>query len=93
MKGMGRVYAYVTLEMERQIVEAMEERFAISVLALYEDYRGKLLGGVPVIKDTIEKAHRHAEILAARPVGGERFSQISPTDPTNENRPGGENIS
>jgi hypothetical protein len=34
-----------------------------------------------VIKDTIEKAQQEAETLAAKLVGGERFSQISPTGP------------
>lgn len=93
MKGMGRVYDHVTPEMERQILEALEERFVTSVLELDEDEREKLLGWVPVIKDTIVKAQREAEDLAARLVGGERFSQISPTDPSNENRSGGESAS
>jgi hypothetical protein len=34
MKGTGRVYEHVTPEMERQILEALEERFLSSVLAL-----------------------------------------------------------
>jgi hypothetical protein len=79
MKGMGRVYDHVTPEMERQILEVLEDRFVTSVLALEDDEREKLLIWVPVIKDTIEKAQQEAEMLAARLVGGERFSQISPT--------------
>ncbi|MFG1819818.1 tyrosine-type recombinase/integrase [Kribbella sp. NPDC049174] len=43
MKGMGRVYDHVTPEMERQILEALEERFVTSVLALEDDEREKLL--------------------------------------------------
>jgi hypothetical protein len=46
-----------------------------------------------VIKDTIEKAQQEAETLAAKLVGGERFSQISPTGASNENRSGGESAS
>ncbi|WP_343238461.1 replication initiator [Streptomyces sp. SID13031] len=48
---------------------------------------------VPVIKDTVETAHEGAAMQAAKLVGGEWFSQISPTDLTNENRPGGESAS
>jgi integrase len=50
MKGMGRVYDHVTPEMERQICEALEERFLSSVLTLEEDERQALLAKVPVIK-------------------------------------------
>jgi hypothetical protein len=46
-----------------------------------------------VIKDTIEKAQQEAETLAAKLVGGERFSQISHTGASNENRSGGESAS
>ena len=52
MKGMGRVYDHVTPEMERQISEALEDRWVTSVLALDADERAKLLTWVPVIKDT-----------------------------------------
>jgi hypothetical protein len=93
MKGMGRVYDHVTQEMERQILTALEERWIDSVLALEEAERQKLLAWVPVIKDTIEKAQEEAALLAAKLVGGERFSQISPTTRSNENRPGGESAS
>ena len=53
----------------------------------------RFLTRVPVIKDAVEKAQQEAEMLAAKLVGGERFSQISPTGPTNENRSGGESAS
>jgi len=43
MKGMGRVHDHVTPEMERQILESLEERFVISVLALAQDVQKKLL--------------------------------------------------
>ena len=90
MKGMGRVYDHVTPEMERQISEALEERFLSSVLALEEDERQALVVRVPVIRDTVERAQRETEMLTARLVGDEQFSQISPTGPTNENRSGAE---
>ena len=90
MKGMGRVYDHVTPEMERQISEALEDRWVTSVLALDNDERERLLTWVPVVKDTIEKAQQEATTLAAKLVGGERFSQISPTGASNENKPGGE---
>ncbi|WP_272949007.1 tyrosine-type recombinase/integrase [Kribbella soli] len=93
MKGMGRVYDHVTPEMERQISEALEDRWVTSVLALDDGEREKLLTWVPVIKDTIEKAQQEAETLAAKLVGGERFSQISPAGASNANRPGGESAS
>lgn len=93
MKGMGRVYDHVTPEMERRISEALEDRWVTSVLALDDDEQEKLLTRVPAIKDTIEKAQHEAETLAAKLVGGERFSQISPTEASNENRPGGESAS
>ncbi|MFC5264058.1 hypothetical protein ACFPJ1_18265 [Kribbella qitaiheensis] len=54
------------------------------MLALEEDERQKLLAWVPVIKKSIEKAQEEAVTLAAMLVGGERFSQISPTGPSNE---------
>ncbi|MET9274772.1 hypothetical protein [Kribbella sp. NPDC003557] len=79
--------------MERQISEVLEERFLTSVLALDDDERAKLLTWVPVLKDAIEKAQDEAEALAAKLVGGERFSQISPTGASNENRSGGESAS
>jgi hypothetical protein len=41
------------------------------------------------LKDTIEKAPEEAAALAAKVLGGDRFSQISPTGPSNENRSGG----
>ena len=63
------------------------------VLALEEIERAKLLDWLPVIRDTIIGAQHDTEMLAAKRVGGERFSQISPTGPTNENRPGGESAS
>lgn len=72
---------------------ALEERWLASVLALEEDERQKLLAWVPVIKKSIEKAQEEAVTLAAMLVGGERFSQISPTGPSNENRPGDESAS
>ena len=43
MKGMGRVYDHVTPEMERQISEALEDRWVTSVLALDNDERERLL--------------------------------------------------
>lgn len=92
MKGMGRVYDHVTPEMERQILESLEERFVTSVLALAQDVQEKLLAWVPVIKDTIGKAQCEAEILAAKLVGGKRFCQISPTEPTNENSSGAKSL-
>lgn len=73
---------------DRQL-EVLEERFVASVLALEDDEREKLLSWVPVIRDTIETAEQDAEMLTAKLVGAERFSQISPTDPSNENRSGG----
>lgn len=66
----------------------LEDRWVTSVLALDEHEREKLLTWVPVIKETIEKARQEADELAARLAGAERFSQISPTDPSNESRPG-----
>ncbi|WUK77201.1 tyrosine-type recombinase/integrase [Kribbella sp. NBC_00359] len=93
MKGMGRVYDHVTPELERQVLRALEERWVASVLALEEDERQKLLAWVPVITDTIEKAQQEAEVLAAKLVGGERFSQISPTDRSSESRSGGRSAS
>jgi hypothetical protein len=75
MKGMGRVYDHVTPEMERQILITLEERWVASVIALEEDERQKLLAWVPVIKDTIDKAQEQAAMVAAKLVGGERFSQ------------------
>jgi hypothetical protein len=89
MKGMGRVYDHVTPEMERQILEALEERFVRSVLALDDVEQDKLLTWVPVIKDTVEKARLEAEKLAAKVVGADFRSQIAPMDPSNENRSGG----
>jgi hypothetical protein len=84
MKGMGRVYDHVTPEMERQILTALEERWVASVLALEEDERQKLLAWVPVIKDTVEKAQQETAMLAAKVVGVDRLSQISPTGPSSE---------
>ncbi|MEU4198025.1 hypothetical protein AB0E69_39445 [Kribbella sp. NPDC026611] len=77
MKGMGRMYDHVTPEMERQILEALDERFLSSVLALDDGEREKLLAWVPVIKDTVEKAPQEAEKLADKVVGAERFSPKS----------------
>jgi integrase len=89
MKGMGRVYDHVTPEMERQISDALEDRFVTSVLALDEGEREKLLTWVPVIKDTVEKAKRQAEKLASKLVGVDFGSQTAPMDPSNKNRSGG----
>ena len=69
MKGMGRVYDHVTLEMDRQILEALEDRFVTSVLALDDAEQEQLLTWAPVIKDTIAKARSEAEMLAAKVVG------------------------
>ncbi|WP_202869660.1 tyrosine-type recombinase/integrase [Kribbella caucasensis] len=93
VKGMGRVYDHVTPEMERQILAALEERWIASVLALEEDERQKLLGRVPVIRDTIKKAQQEAAMLAAKLVGGERFSQISPTGTLGGESSGGRDAS
>jgi hypothetical protein len=45
---MGRVYDHVMPEMERQILEALEQRFLSFVLALDDAEREKLLAWVPV---------------------------------------------
>ncbi|MFI5728534.1 hypothetical protein ACIA49_00320 [Kribbella sp. NPDC051587] len=90
MKGMARVYDHVTPEMEQQILDVLEARFVASVLELTPDERHKLLSWVPVIEPMLKKAVQEAEQLAAKVVRAERFSQISPTGPSNENRPGGE---
>jgi hypothetical protein len=74
MKGMARVYDHVTPEMEQQVLDALEVRFIASVLELTEPERQTLLTWVPVIKTTVEKAQREAEELAAKVVGGDRFS-------------------
>lgn len=66
------------------LLEVLEERFVTSVLALEEAERAKLLSWPPVIRDTIIRAQHEAEMLATKLVGGERFSQISPTGPSNE---------
>jgi hypothetical protein len=55
--------------MERQILEALEERFQTSVLALADDEREKLLAWVPVIKGTGEKVQQETEQLASKLVG------------------------
>lgn len=89
MKGMGRVYDHVTPEMERQIREALEERFITSVLALEDDERQKLLSWVPVIKDTVETAQQEAADLAANLVGAHRDAHLAPMEASNENRSGG----
>jgi hypothetical protein len=93
LKGMGRVYDHVTPEMERQIRDALEERWIMSVLALDESERQNLLRWVPVIKDTVEKAQEEAARLAAKVVGGDRFSQISPTGSSAGESSGGRDAS
>ena len=93
MKSMGRVYDHVIPEMERQIREALEERFITSVLALENDERQKLLSWVPVIKDTVEEAQQEAADLAANLVEAHRDSHVAPMEGCNENRSGGESAS
>ncbi|WUJ68184.1 hypothetical protein OG809_24095 [Kribbella soli] len=88
VKGMG-VYDHVTPETERQILEALEERFLSSVLALDDDEREKLLAWVPVIKGTVEKAQREAAKLATKLVGVDFRSH----GPLKRNRSGGESAS
>ncbi|MFC6155864.1 hypothetical protein [Kribbella jiaozuonensis] len=76
------MYDHVTAEMERQILEALEERFLSSVLALDDDERAKLLTWVPVIEDTVQKAQQEAAQVATKLVGVDFRSH----DPSNENR-------
>ena len=90
MKGTGCVDDHSTVETERQILEALGERFVTAVLALDDAEREKFLGWVLVIRDTIEKARSEAETLAAKVVGVDLRSQIAPTGRTNENRSGAE---
>jgi hypothetical protein len=93
MKGMARVYDHVTPEMERQILELLEARFIASALELTESEREKLLAWVPAIKPTVDQALREAERLAAKVVGGDRFSQISPTGTVGGESSGGRDAS
>jgi hypothetical protein len=87
-KGARLLYDQVTPGEGASDLGGLEDRWVTSVLDLGEHEREKLLTWVPVIKETIEKARQEADELAARLAGAERFSQISPTDPSNESRPG-----
>lgn len=63
MRGMGRVYDHVTPEMERQVVDALEERWSASLGVLSAAERGKLLGWIPNLRPAM------AEVERRRPVG------------------------
>jgi len=82
MRGMARVYDHVTPDMERQIAEAMEARWAASLLALRNEEQVKIVGWFPYLGPVIEdlgKCRQAAERAASGMASEKLISQISPT--------------
>jgi integrase len=92
MRGMGRVYEHVTPEMERQIIDALEARWASSLLALRTEDQEKLLGWFPHLGPVIEGLRRGREVEERQVTGAvpeKLISQISPMtsgDPASHGR-------
>lgn len=60
MKGMGRIYDHVTVEMRVQVLQALEARWWSSVAALLPDERARLVEWFPHLRHAIRRCRLEA---------------------------------
>jgi hypothetical protein len=76
MRGMGNVYEHVTPEMKRWVLDALQQRWEASLLALRPRERERLIALVSLMEETINELTARRQAKASQ--GDKIIAQISP---------------